>query len=74
MPRKGTKTTLICNCGWQSLRMNEEELKDLGLPWYCEVCGNTIYSYITHEPHEKEKPNEISKIKLYENKIEIKTI
>jgi hypothetical protein len=46
-----TKTVIICRkCGWQSSAMDDEKLRNLGVPWYCTFCGSPVTNYISYEP------------------------
>lgn len=34
---------LTCyKCGWESKSMTGKELNDLGVPWYCDDCGDRV--------------------------------
>lgn len=33
-------TVIQCkHCKWKSNLLNREELRELGVPWYCDNCG-----------------------------------
>lgn len=40
---------LTCRkCGWESKSMTSQELNDLGVPWYCDDCGERVTSITTY--------------------------
>ena len=40
-------------CKWISPEMDKVALDNLGLPWYCPVCGDKVYDFINYEHHER---------------------
>jgi len=36
-------TVIQCkHCKWKSNPLNREELRNLGVPWYCDNCGSRV--------------------------------
>ena len=52
-------TILYHRCGWHSQVMSQQELRELGYPWYCEWCRVTRswkhggVRWVTFHPSEK---------------------
>jgi len=50
-----TKTIIKCkNCGWFSLPLDANDLRGLGVPWYCEECSNKVEWWVKFEPGEED--------------------
>jgi ribosomal protein L37AE/L43A len=46
---------LTCRkCGWESKSMSYQELTDLGVPWYCDDCGERVTSITTYTDEDLE--------------------
>lgn len=51
-------TMLECKkCNWKSSLLNPKELQELGVPWYCENCGNRVTHFHKGTLEEFEKSN-----------------
>lgn len=41
------RTVIKCNkCGWKSKPFSNEDMKELGVPWYCDACGKRVSSWV----------------------------
>jgi predicted RNA-binding Zn-ribbon protein involved in translation (DUF1610 family) len=50
-----TKTIILCkSCGWKSNELSRTEFRALGVPWYCDDCGQRVERFIRFEPHERD--------------------
>lgn len=38
VPSPEDLTILSCRCGWRSQELTREQVKALGVPWYCGAC------------------------------------
>jgi hypothetical protein len=47
-------TILWCRCGWVSGELTRAELRDRGMPWYCDDCGKQGLNFIHFHPTERE--------------------
>lgn len=36
---------LKCKCGWKSKVLSNEDLEELGVPWYCDNCGERVTTF-----------------------------
>lgn len=52
-------TVIWCTCGWLSKELTRPELKDLGLPWYCDDCGRQSLYYARFHPRERDHVNRV---------------
>jgi hypothetical protein len=48
-------TILKCWCGWISREMSVDDMKALGIPWYCDACGKQSLRFVTFAPHERDE-------------------
>jgi len=37
---------LQCKCGWLSKPLSKEDLVEMGVPWYCDDCGERVSHFI----------------------------
>lgn len=48
------RTLLHCFCGWTSEELTREQLRDRGIPWYCDACGKSGLGFVHFHPMERE--------------------
>jgi hypothetical protein len=47
-------TILRCGtCSWRSKELTQTEMKDRGIPWYCDACGERAPHFIRFHPRER---------------------
>lgn len=48
-------TIMWCRCGWRSEELSQTKVVELGVPWYCDWCGNKNLMWVKFHPNEREK-------------------
>lgn len=49
-------TLLACDeCGWHSEEINREQLRDRGIPWYCDNCGKQGLRFVHYTAQERQE-------------------
>ena len=49
------KTILRCGrCGWRSGELSVDQMRDRGIPWYCDQCGGTNLHFVKFAPSERD--------------------
>lgn len=52
-PSSEDLTLLKCSCGWRSEELTQAQLRERGLPWYCDACGRQGLFFIHFHPSER---------------------
>lgn len=53
IPHPDDLTQIRCtHCGWTSKWMTKAEMKDMGVPWYCEQCNKQATKFTVAHPSE----------------------
>jgi uncharacterized Zn finger protein len=48
------KTLLHCRkCGWISEPQTQLQMKERGVPWYCDRCEENVTRFVDYEPGEE---------------------
>ena len=59
-------TVHYCRCGWHSEEMTRQQVRNLGVPWYCGGCGSggSSISWIKFHPSERAAAYEAAHLPL----------
>ena len=55
VPSPEDLTVMWCICGWRSKELSRQEIRDLGVPWYCDECNNKNLMWVKFHPTERAK-------------------
>ena len=58
IPSPDDRTVIACRCGWLSAEMTKEQKGQIGIPWYCDDCGQQATLFATFHPRERKEAYE----------------
>ena len=48
-------TVIYCGCGHRTKELSRAEIREKGIPWYCDRCGERNPYWIKFHPSERAK-------------------
>jgi hypothetical protein len=53
VPSPEDRTIIRCRCGWISGEMTRDQLRERGVPWWCDRCDGIATYFVTFAPNER---------------------